>query len=462
MHRFIPAALLLSTLSTPCGAAEPVPTLENVPYGAHERQVLDFYKAASQGPAPLVFFIHGGGWMNGDKREEVPFLQNCLTAGISVVSINYRLLPDATAERVSPPVKASLDDAARALQFVRSRAVEWNIDPQRICASGGSAGGFTALWLAFHPDKADPTNTDPVERQSTRVACALTFVPQTSLDPRQMREWISNIDYGHHAFALPSYRDFLAHRSRLLPAIRKYSPYELVSSDDPPVYLYYDTPVAPGEAPKDPVHSANFGAGLAEKLKTAGVVFEFNHRGANVKHPDIFGFVLEHLKGDDTASAANNVPETSGTTAALFDIASDFAAIKTSHATVAETEDQGEKVLLAEFAEGAEYPQIQFPMSGERDLSAHLGVEAEITNVGNSEAKVALRVDNPGDWQMEPWNTEVESIPSGTTKTISVTFGKSHGSPGFALNPSRITALQIFVPSPTQPVKLQIRRIAPF
>jgi len=45
----------------------PAPTLANVPYGEHPRQVLDFYKAATSRPTPLVVYIHGGGWVNGDK-----------------------------------------------------------------------------------------------------------------------------------------------------------------------------------------------------------------------------------------------------------------------------------------------------------------------------------------------------------------------------------------------------------
>ncbi len=52
-----------------------------------------------------------------------------------------------------------------------------------------------------------------------------------------------------------------------------------------------------GQPYKDPL-TANFGAGLAEKLKSLGVEFEFNYTGAmGIRHPDIFGFLLEHLKG---------------------------------------------------------------------------------------------------------------------------------------------------------------------
>src|SRR5206468_1194082 len=111
----------------------------NVPYGKHPRQVLDFYPAKSDKPTPVVFYIHGGGWQGGDKKgfNPKPFLDK----GISVVAINYRYVKQAIDDKVEPPVKAPLEDAARALQFVRSKAAEWNLDKKRIGATGGSAGG---------------------------------------------------------------------------------------------------------------------------------------------------------------------------------------------------------------------------------------------------------------------------------------------------------------------------------
>jgi len=285
----------------PSGWAQaPGPTLADVPYGSHPRQVLDFYRAPGEGPRPLLFFIHGGGWMSGDKATP-DFLAKCLESGISVVSINYRLIPDAITEKIDPPVKACLEDAARALQTVRSRAGEWGIDPARIGGCGGSAGGFSALWLAYHPDRAEAGSADPIARQSTRLRCVLAFVPQTSLDPQQMRGWIPNNDYGHHAFALGSYQQWLEKREALLPWIAEFSPYALATRDDPPVLLFYDSVPAMGQPHKDPPHSANFGAGLAEKLKSVGAEYELNTPGApGLKYPDLFGFLLEKLTGPAT------------------------------------------------------------------------------------------------------------------------------------------------------------------
>lgn len=285
----------LTTLIAAHAADQPKPKFADVHYGPHARQVLDFYQAPTKEPAPLLFFIHGGGWMVGDKAGP-DFLPQCMAAGISVVSINYRFIPDAIADKVSPPVKACLDDVARALQFVRSNAKEWNIDKNRVCGCGGSAGGFDALWLAFHPDMADPKSSDPIARESTRLTCALTFVPQTSLDPLQMKQWVANNTYGNHAFALASYQEFLDQRESLLPWIKQFSPYELATADDPPVYLFYDSVPALGQPAKDPPHSANFGVGLEPKLKQVGIDYELNYTGAkNVKHPDLFSFITEKL-----------------------------------------------------------------------------------------------------------------------------------------------------------------------
>src|SRR5215213_9585188 len=98
------------------------PTAESVSYGKHERNVLDFWQAKSDKPTPLVLCIHGGGWINGDKSSYYGSVKNYLDNGISVVTINYRLMAQANEQKVMPPVKAPLEDAARALQFVRSKA----------------------------------------------------------------------------------------------------------------------------------------------------------------------------------------------------------------------------------------------------------------------------------------------------------------------------------------------------
>ncbi len=287
--------LIMST--TENHAATPPPTLANVHYGPDERQVLDFWKAPSDKPTPVAFYIHGGAWLNSDKSAigtDLP-VDRLLAAGISVVSTNYRYIkqtiltdktvpvPVITPEMVAsqaPPCAIPLRDAMRALQFVRSKAAEWNVDKTRISLSGGSAGGCSSLWLAFHQDMADPASADPVARESTRPWCVAVSEPQTTLDPKQAREWTPNSTYGGHAFgfAWDPHDKFseinacLKGRDIVMPWIKEYSPYELVTADAPPIYLYnpHDAP-GKGEDRADPNHTANYGAILVEKTKRLGV-----------------------------------------------------------------------------------------------------------------------------------------------------------------------------------------------
>ncbi len=323
------AALMLAPLvalhaaDTPKPPAPPaapaiMPTEADVHYGDHERQVLDFYKAKSGRPTPLLFFIHGGGWVAGDKKgvNVAPYL----AAGISVVSINYRYSWQAQLAGVKPPVKAPLEDAARALQFVRSKAAEWNIDKQRIGASGGSAGACSSLWLAFHKDMADPKSDDPIARESTRLWCAAVVGAQTSLDPKELKEWTPNSRYGGHAFGFMDpndiktrdtrFAEFLEHREEVLPWIKEYSPIEHVTADDPPVYLIYSSAPALGQEQKDPTHTANYGVKLQEKCQSVGVDCELVYPGApDVKHKSADDYLIASLKGPPRRSMKPTVAD---------------------------------------------------------------------------------------------------------------------------------------------------------
>lgn len=288
----------------------PAPTFADVVYGTDsERQKFDFWKASSEKPTPVVLLIHGGGWVNGDKTGygNRP-INSFLEAGISVAAINYRFIAQAMEQNVEPPVKACVHDAARALQTIRSKATEWNIDPERIGATGGSAGACTSLWLALHKDLADPNSSDPVARQSSRLHCAAVTGAQTSLDPLQLREWISNSIYGGHAFGFAAkgrsraeeFEMLIENREKVLPWIREYSPIELVSKDDPPLFLEYPNqktePVFGGKEP-DPTHSAIYGIEFSKRCKEKGVDCIVSYPGHS--YPDFdtsVTFLIKKLK----------------------------------------------------------------------------------------------------------------------------------------------------------------------
>ncbi len=290
---WMPPAEVQARYATAAAIATPA-TFTDVPYGDHFRQTLDVWIAESAEPTPVVFYIHGGGWAAQDKTDIHQHLdvRGLLDAGISVVSINYRFLVDANAAGVSPPLQWPMRDAARALQFVRSRSGEWHLDKNRIAASGVSAGGCAALWLAMHDDMAEPANSDPVAHESTRVLFTATKSPQPSLDPAELVEWIPNSEYGGHAFGYTgktrpgTFAPFLANRETHLADIREYSPLAHATADDPPAYLLFtkaDKAPVKGEAQTDPTHSAVLGLMLRDRLDALGVDAEIRYPGDGLR-----------------------------------------------------------------------------------------------------------------------------------------------------------------------------------
>ena len=278
----------------------PTPTIQNARYSNHERNVVDIWQAEEKSPTPLVLVIHGGGWRGGAKERVDRFVdvQALLNAGISVAALNYRFVDQAVQEGVEPPVKVPLHDAARCLQFVRSKSKLWNIDTTQIAAAGGSAGACSSLWLAFHDDLCEPTSDDPVARQSTRLCCAAVIGAQTSLDPEQMKEWTPNSTYGGHAFGFLDFKTFLKSRDAILPQLAEYSPYSLVTKDDPPVYLFYSAPPSLGKDQRDPTHTSNFGVKLKDRCQENDVPCELVYPGApDILHMNTTSFLIEKLSG---------------------------------------------------------------------------------------------------------------------------------------------------------------------
>ena len=156
--------------------ARPAPTLADIRYGPHERNTLDLYLADSEHPTPLVVFIHGGGFTDGDKRlVDKDVLKTCLNNQVSVAALDYRFLDEA-------PLQDILRDCARGIQFLRKKAREYNLDKTRVACYGGSAGGGTSLWLAVHDDLADPDSVDAVLRESSRPMAVGVYFGQFSYD----------------------------------------------------------------------------------------------------------------------------------------------------------------------------------------------------------------------------------------------------------------------------------------
>jgi acetyl esterase/lipase len=109
---------------------------ETMAYGTDPLQALDFWRARDASrPAPLIVFVHGGGWSRGDKRMSGRSAQagHFLSTGYAYASINYRLVPSAT-------VEAEAADVAASLKYLLDHAAQLGVDRRRVVLMGHSAG----------------------------------------------------------------------------------------------------------------------------------------------------------------------------------------------------------------------------------------------------------------------------------------------------------------------------------
>ena len=176
-------------------------------YGAGPAQRLDVYCPAAARGAPVVLFVHGGGWRNGDKamhRMVANKALHWLAKGCVFVSTNYRMLPDAD-------VLTQADDVARALAFVQANALVWGADAARVVLMGHSAGAHLVALLA--------ADGDIVRRQGARGGLATVALDSAALD------MVAIMNRPHYRFYDPVFGDDPAfweqaspmHRLRVAP-----------------------------------------------------------------------------------------------------------------------------------------------------------------------------------------------------------------------------------------------------
>lgn len=158
------SVLVLLALATACGSDDaapgpttmPAPPEVDIPYGPASgcdgidgdcggSQLLDIYRSGENGPNPVLVWVHGGGFVGGDKTGTLSqYLEPLLDDGWDIVSVNYRL-STANGENEFP---AGLLDVKRAVRWVKANAAAQDWDPEAVGAIGVSAGGNLVQMLA--------------------------------------------------------------------------------------------------------------------------------------------------------------------------------------------------------------------------------------------------------------------------------------------------------------------------
>ena len=235
-----------------------------------------FLPANTTNPVPAIVDIHGGWWYTGGDKAE--HLQNVgghqifARLGVAVFSIQYRLGKDGGFPQ-------NIRDCRNAIRFIRKNAALFNIDPERILVTGGSAGGHLSLMTAMVPEDFDDGGATPgLEGISARVSGSFSFIAPTDF----VRFWNEGPDdtvtnaSGEISFRPPN--DKIPNDSR--PRLRvlfhgitpdtaghkelyaHMCPIDHVGSDVPPLLI------CDGE--KDPIVPGLEGKELYQKLKGAG------------------------------------------------------------------------------------------------------------------------------------------------------------------------------------------------
>jgi len=204
---------------------------DGIAYADGPRHKLDVYAPEQRGePAPVVFFIYGGGWNRGE-RSDYQFVGRALAArGFVVVIADYRLVPE-----VRYP--AFLEDSANALRWVESNIASYGGDPTRLFLAGHSAGAYNAVMLALDPSFL----RDYGVTLSIRGVAALSG------------------PYDFYPFEYNEVRDAFGEA----PSPEGTQPINLVTANTPPMYLATGT--------TDPIVRMQNTEHFAQKLKDQGV-----------------------------------------------------------------------------------------------------------------------------------------------------------------------------------------------
>lgn len=286
---------LLSERASASVGGVAAPTHADVRYGPHPQNVLDLWTAPSNAPAPLVVFIHGGGFTGGDKAKVNPqAVARCREREAAFASINYRFLPDA-------PVQDILRDAARAIQFLRCHAAEYGIDPARIACYGDSAGAGTSLWLATHDDLADANSSDPVLRQSSRVAAAACVNTQATYDLTQWdrivgpyrAEWKSEPNEDIHFYHFADRDELTSEKG--VRVLADCDMLRWISRDDPPVFVLCSFPDAEPTQRGQYVHHPRHAKAIKARCDEEGVPCEYKQGEKGGGDGAALQFLLDHL-----------------------------------------------------------------------------------------------------------------------------------------------------------------------
>lgn len=296
----VPTALFLALNVQQPADAQPIPPdveiLRDVPFGKGGERTLTMHivrpKEKPEKPMPVIVWIHGGAWLGGSKDSGIPRLIPFARRGYFGASISYRFSQEAK-------FPAQIEDCKCAIRFLRAKAKEFHIDPNRIGVWGESAGGHLAAMLGVTGDVKELEGSGGWEGYSSKVSAVCDWFGPSDLV--KMVQEPSTIDRTgtNCPEALLIGGPVLANKEKAMKA----SPVTYVTPDDPPFLIMHGD--------KDMIVPFSQSVHLFEALKEAGVEVTFvklkgaGHGGKGFASPQVMRLVAAffdyYLKGDDAA-----------------------------------------------------------------------------------------------------------------------------------------------------------------
>lgn len=294
--------LLLCSFSLSLFATSTKETYLDQHYGSHERQIFDLWLPKTKKKAPLVIYIHGGGFVKGSKdemRKHTNFIEKYNKAGIALAAINYRFLTHTALQTIMR------EDIAGFIQFMRLHAKKYNLDKRYFMPYGISAGGSSSLWLATHDDIADEDSLDPKKRESSRVFAAGHLNAQVSYDYMVWYKYFGKLNtdrfMGDQVFSryhLKSYEDLFSEEGE---AIREdLNMYGNLTEDDCPIIFWNNLEDNETLDNNHFVHSPKHTRILGAKAEQLGIETEIKIKADgtanNDPHTPVYEFFMKQLK----------------------------------------------------------------------------------------------------------------------------------------------------------------------
>ncbi len=167
--------------------ADSYTVFKNISYGPDKKNNLDLWIADPESKTPFVIYIHGGGFGAGSKnaaytKNNFKRVKRLLENNISFATIDYRF------KNNDDFLLSSLNDAKRALQYLKFNNEKFNLLKNKVALMGVSAGATSSLWVGLQDDLSDQNSTDPVLRESTKVSCIVGMAAAHSLNLNRWKE----------------------------------------------------------------------------------------------------------------------------------------------------------------------------------------------------------------------------------------------------------------------------------